>query len=321
MTWLMILIAVVVFFFTASVVVLLGVLSARRSVSMQARMRELFPASEIDRLRPDELGDGNRDSMPTISRLLSGRRIADQLYTELSAAGLTIRPSEFVGILAASVILFQVLAVLFAKSLLGIIAFALIGVLMPIFVLRNLQNKRRAAFNSQIADALTMMASSLRSGFSFLRAMQIVAQEMPDPISQEFNRIINEVNVGKHMDDALRSSVNRMKSYDFDLAVTAVVIQHQVGGNLAEILDTIAATIRERVRIIGEIRALTAEGKISGVILVLMPIVLALVIILFNPGFLSVLVEYKIGHILIGAAIILQIVGGFWINKMLSMDI
>jgi tight adherence protein B len=166
-----------------------------------------------------------------------------------------------------------------------------------------------------------LMSSSLRSGFSFLRAMQMVAQEMPSPISQEFDRIIGEVKVGRPLEDALRGSVARIRSYDYDLAVTAVLIQHHVGGNLAEILETIAGTIRERIRIIGEMRALTAEGRISGIVLVLLPIVLAAILSTLNPVYMSVLIKETAGHYLIGLAVLFQIIGSLIIRRMLVLDI
>ncbi|MHB1190818.1 MAG: type II secretion system F family protein, partial [Armatimonadota bacterium] len=165
------------------------------------------------------------------------------------------------------------------------------------------------------------MASSLRSGFSLLRAIQIVAQEMPPPISKEFARAVAEVGVGRPMEDALRSVVRRMRSYDLDLAVTAIIIHLQVGGNLAEILETIARTIRERLKILGEMRALTAEGRISGAVLVALPIVMALVLVVLNPGYIGVLIEERLGHYLIAGAVAMQILGGLVIKNMLSVDV
>jgi tight adherence protein B len=160
-----------------------------------------------------------------------------------------------------------------------------------------------------------MIASSLRSGFSLMRSMQMVSQEMPPPISEEFERVINEVNLGRPMEDALRESVSRVKSYDYDLMVTAILINQQVGGNLADILEIIAHTIRERLQIRGEMKALTAEGRISGVILVILPLVLAGLIAVLNPPYLLTLVTEPIGVYLIVTAVLLQIIGGLFIRK------
>jgi len=261
------------------------------------------------------------DRMPTISGILRGRRFTENLCLHIAAAGLRIRPSEFIGIVAASIIFFEALAVMFIHSLAGVVVFSIIGALLPMAYLSYHQWKRRAAFNGQIVGALMMISSSLRSGFSLLRAMQVVAQEMPAPISEEFNRIINEISIGRPMDDALKSIVARTKSYDFDLVVTAMMIQMQVGGNLAEILDTIASTIRERVRIMDEMRALTAEGRISGTLLFALPIFLGIALSFLNPKYMSVLTQEPVGHYLIGFAIALQIVGGMIIMRMLRLDV
>jgi len=306
---------------TVVIVLVVGMLTSMGSRRTSARLRELAqtPTSpRTSRLTPEA---GREDAAPTLTRLLGGYRLTEKLYVELAAAGLPIRPSEFAAIVAGCVILSQLLAALLVKSVLAYVLLAVVAASIPIVVLKSLQHKRRAAFDAQIVDAILMMASSLRSGFSFLRGMQMVANEMPPPISVEFGRVISEVNVGRPMEDALRSVVARVSSYDFDLVVTAVLIQHQVGGNLADILETIANTIRERVRVLGEMRALTAEGRISGVVLVILPIIMAVALALLNPKYMSILIKETIGHYLIGIAIVMQVIGGLIIKKMLVIDI
>ena len=316
----MALIAAGVTFIVVTLIILAILLLPIGPRSTRARLRRLTQPSAPS--APQLVSKMPReDAMPTVTKLLSGYRLTQNLYVQLSSAGLPIRPSEFIGIVAGSLILSQFLAILIVRSLLGYVLFAVIAVAIPLIVLKSLQYKRRMAFDTQLVDALLMMASSLRSGFSFLRAMQMVSQEMSPPISLEFARVISEVNVGRPLEDALRNVVTRVKSYDFDLAVTAVLIQHQVGGNLADILETIAGTIRERVKIIGEIRALTAEGKISGVILVLLPIFLAAFLISVHPTYISELINEPIGRYLAVTAIALQIIGTLIIKKMLLLDI
>jgi len=307
----------------AAVVLLVGLVAANPSRAVSTRFRKMVsPPPEKQYLPKDPVaGEKRPDLLPTVTAVLSGRRLTEKLYAELTAAGLPLRPSEFVGIAAGSVILSQFLAVLLAKNLFGYLLFAVIGVGLPYGVLRSLQRKRRAAFDAQIVDALMLIASSLRSGFSFLRSMQMVASEMPPPIAQEFQCVINEMNVGRPMEDALRSAVARVKSYDFDLVVTAVLIQFQVGGNLAEILEIIASTIRERVRIHGEIKALTAEGKLSGIILVLLPIGMGAILVALNPDYMRPLLFEKVGQYMIAAAVLLQIIGGLVIRKLLAMEV
>lgn len=284
------------------------------------RLETLVPTADTLHI-PADKPTGRQDMMPTLTSILSGRQVTEKLYSELASAGIPIRPSEFLGIITGSVILSQLLASLLIKGIGGYLLVAGIFALLPFLVLKTMQQKRREAFDAQIVDALMMISSSLRSGFSFLRAIQMVSQELPPPISQEFQRIINEVNVGRSMEDALRAAVTRVKSYDFDLVVTAVLIQLQVGGNLADILDTIAGTIRERTRINGEVKALTAEGRISGVVLVMMPVAMAGILLVINPPYIKTLITEPIGPYLICTAVILQVIGGIIIKKMLVLDI
>jgi tight adherence protein B len=287
---------------------------------MNARLRQLSGIHPVPQPIPASAGTDRVDSMPTVTKWLSGRHLTEALYTELAAAGLPIRPSEFLGIVAGSVILFQVIGLLFARSILSIVVLGVVSIAIPFMVIKYLQHRRRAEFGRQIVDALMLLVSSLRSGFSMLKGMQMIAQEMPPPISQEFGRAVSEVNVGRSLEDALRSIVARTKNYDFDLVTTAVLIQLQVGGNLADILETIAETIRERIRINGEVNALTAEGRISGVVLVLLPIGLGTALTFINPGYMSVLLHETIGHYLIAGAVMLQVLGALIIKKMLDLD-
>ena len=301
------------------VIVIVGVvfnMATARNRHTSTRLQELTsPTQPIQGQRP-----GVQDRMPTITAILKGHEITDRITTALAAAGLRFRPSEFVGIVAFAVIFSQIVALAIGRSVLLNVGMGIIGASTPIFVLKALQGKRRAAFDAQLVDALMMIASSLRSGFSFLRGMQVVAQEMPKPISEEFVRVVNEVGVGRTMEEALKNMVARMKSYDLDLAVTAILIQLQVGGNLSEMLETIAATIRERIRIYSEMRVLTAEGRLSGWVLVAIPIILFIVISRLNPTYMSFLWVEKLGHIFLAGAVTLMLIGGIVIKRMLVLD-
>ncbi|MHB0998499.1 MAG: type II secretion system F family protein [Armatimonadota bacterium] len=313
------LVAILTFTVTALLVVVISMVVAERNSNVSSRLRDI---SANDRPAAQQTESTIRsDTLPTLTKILSGRQLAEKLYLELSAAGLIIKPSEFIGIILFLIVILSAFTMLFTKNPLIYVAVIIISLSIPMLALRYMQIKRRNAFNDQIADTLTMMSSSLKAGFSLLRSMQIVANEMSQPIAGEFQRVIDEINVGKPLIDALKSSVSRMRSYDYDLAVTAINIQHQVGGNLSEILETIASTIRERMRIMGEMRSLTAEGKLSGVILIMLPIFMVLILNFLHPTYMIVLVKERIGHYLIAAGIMLQVIGSLIINKMLTIDI
>jgi tight adherence protein B len=309
--------AVITFVFVTSVIMLVDMLARGVPVTASSRLQSIMPES----LPGEGASTGDADRLPTLTRMLSAHNFAAHLQTEISAAGLMLRPSEYIGITICSVLVLQLIPMFLIRNITATIGFAIIGIALPYMVLKSLQSRRKNTFDKQLVGSLTMIASSLRSGFSLMRSMQMVSQEMPPPISVEFERVINEVNIGRPMEDALRESVSRVKSYDYDLMVTAILINQQVGGNLSEILDIIAHTIRERLQIRGEMRALTAEGRLSGVILVILPLALAGVIALLNPPYLMTLITEPIGIYLIVAAVMLQIVGGFFIKKILTIDV
>jgi tight adherence protein B len=202
-------------------------------------------------------------------------------------------------------------------SLLG----AIVGFAFPFVLVRSKTEKRMKAFNNQLGDALILIANSLRTGYSFMQASDMVAKEMRPPISSEFARTVKEMNLGITMEDSLGNLAKRIDSEDLELVLTAVLIQRQVGGNLSEVLDNIARTIRERVRIRGEIRTLTAQGRISGIIISLLPISLGMVIFAMNPSYVKVLFFHPLGKIMLGVAVIGQVVGILVIRRIVDIEV
>lgn len=168
---------------------------------------------------------------------------------------------------------------------------ALVGFIVLSFIpniyLSIRARQRVASFNNQLGDTISLMANSLRSGYSFLQTLDLVAREAPEPVSSEFRRVVQEVGLGRSTEEALAGLMRRLPSDDLDLLITAVNIQHEVGGNLAQVLDTIGHTIRERVRIKGEIRTLTAQGRISAYVVTGLPIFLGIFISVLNPDYMS----------------------------------
>lgn len=181
--------------------------------------------------------------------------------------------------------------------------------------------RRQKAFVNQLGDMLTMVANALRAGFSFLQAFELVAKEMDAPVGVEVRKVMNEINVGVTLEDALENMQRRVQSPDFELIVTAVLIQRQVGGNLAQILDTISGTIQERIRMRREVKALTAQGRASGVVLTLIPIALALILQMISPAYLEPLLASSIGHIAIAVAIVLEIIGYIVIMRIVDIKL
>lgn len=266
-------------------------------------------------------GQDRPDILPTITDYLSSNDIGKKLRLSLHQAGLRLRPAEFVALTVSGTIGMALVGLFLNGHLIMVIVMGIIGMIVPISILSFKQSQRTVKFDKQLPEALTLISSSLRTGYSFLHSCEMVINEMPMPISEEFAWVQGEVRLGVPMEQALQRMVQRVKSYDFDLVVTAVSIQLQVGGNLAEILDTISATIRERVRIQGEINALTAEGKLSGIIVFCLPIVLAIWLNLSQKDYFKPMIEDPGGLMAIIVVSILMVTGGFIIKKMVEIDI
>lgn len=211
-----------------------------------------------------------------------------KLARDLARADLKITLGEF---LVLRVALASIGALLgFAVPLGGRILLALILLLLgwfgPRYYVTYRKNKRQQAFNNQLSDVITLMSGALRSGYSLLQSMELVAREGPSPVSFEFDRVVREVGLGLSPEEALANLVERMQSEDLELLVTAINVQREVGGNLVEVMDTISTTIRERVKLVGEVKVLTAQQAYSGYIIAVLPIALALLLGVINPGYM-----------------------------------
>ena len=193
------------------------------------------------------------------------------------------------------------------------------GVLAGLAFLNIYIKRRQKAFTTQLGDMLVMVANALRAGFSFMQAFELIAKEMDAPIGREVQKVVNEVNIGVDVETALDNMQKRVNSPDFELVVTAVVIQRQVGGNLAQILDTISDTINNRVRMRREIMTLTAQGRASGVVLALMPVGVGFIMSLVNPAYLRPLFEEPVGQACVAGAIVMEIIGFLVIRRIVNI--
>ncbi|HEU4328185.1 MAG TPA: type II secretion system F family protein [Roseiflexaceae bacterium] len=258
-----------------------------------------------------------------------GKR-GSQIARNLARADLKLTVTEFIGIkILAALVGAGVGAFIGRASIQAQVVSALVGALVlsfgPDFYVGFAAKRRIKAFNNQLGDAISMLANSLRSGYSFLQSMELVSREAPIPTSNEFRRVVQEVGLGLSTETALDNLLKRVPSDDLDLLITAVNIQHEVGGNLAQILETIGHTIRERVRIKGEIQTLTAQGRMSGYVITLLPIGLAVVITMMNPEYMSPM--FKFGFppdawcCLPVASLILIAIGYFAIMKIVDIEV
>lgn len=236
-------------------------------------------------------------------------------------AGLPLLGSEFLAISAGGALLvFIIFALVTRNPVTGLLALLLFLAADFVFVQRRI-TKRLNNFQRQLADCLSLVANSLRAGFSFLQTMEIISREMEPPMSTEFERVMRDTSLGKSLDEALHDMDERVGSADFSLVVTAVLIQQQVGGNLATILDTIRSTITERIRIRREVNTLTAQGKMSGIVLACIPVALALFFYITSPEYLTPLLTTDIGKVAIIGTVFLVIVGFIIIRKIVDIKV
>jgi tight adherence protein B len=256
-------------------------------------------------------------AMANLNKVVEQRDFGANLSRELARADLKLKPSEYLFIWAGSIIGVPVLMFIFSFFLpalgspLILLIGALIGFMLPRFWLGRRKNGRLGAFNKQLPDTITLIANALRAGSSFLQAIELVVRESRPPVSTEFGRVIREVNLGLPFDAAMENMVRRVRSDDLELMATAITIQHQVGGNLAEILDSIAYTIRERVRIKGEIRTLTAQQRLSGYVVAGLPIGLAAFLFVAAPGFMDPMFLNPPAVLGLPAGVVILLFGGF----------
>ena len=247
----------------------------------------------------DTSGDSQQESVVVagLSRVMERQDLATRLSVDLARADLKMKPAEFVILWAITPIGFLAIAFVIGfilpglQNLVALVAFFLLGLYAPRFYLKRRQAKRLKAFGSQLPDTITLLANSLRAGSSFLQGIELVTREARPPISEEFERVVREMQLGVAMQPALNNLVRRVASEDLELMVTAIQIQSQVGGNLATVLDAIAHTIRERIRIHGEIQTLTAMQRYSGYVITLLPVGLAGLLFVISPSYIVPMFE------------------------------
>jgi len=252
-----------------------------------------------------------------LNKAVERRDFGANMARNLARADLKLKVSEYLLIWGATIVgipIFMFLAGFALPALQNpiiLLVGAVLGFILPRWYVRRRQGKRINQFNKQLPDTITLIANALRAGSSFLQAIELVVREARPPISTEFARVIREVNLGLPFEQALENLVRRVSSDDLELMVTAISIQYTVGGNLAEILDSIAYTIRERVRIKGEIRTLTAQQRMSGYVVAFLPIALVGFLTIIAPSFMEPMLDPEVNVAGIPTGIILFAIGGF----------
>jgi tight adherence protein B len=245
------------------------------------------------------------------------------LASSLAQADLKLKPAEYVAMMViASILGGGILWLIGGRQIFSAMIGVVIGLLLPRIYVSRKKTQRLQKFNEQLPDMLNLVVNGLRAGFSTVQALEAVSKELPAPISNEFRRVVQEMQLGLPMDTALDNLFRRIPSDDLDLIIAAINVQREVGGNLAEILDTISYTIRERVRIKGEIRVLTSQVMYSGRFLALLPIILSILLWLINRKYMMSLFDNLIcGIILVSLAAILIGLGYFIMTRIAQIEV
>jgi len=256
-----------------------------------------------------------------LDQAITRRGFGENIARELARADLKLTVSEYIAFNFISIIICGLIAFALYRSPIMGVAGAVVGLYLPRFYVRQRQQRRLNAFNEQLGDAINLLSNSLRSGYSLLQAMETVAKELPPPISVEFSRVVQEVGLGLSIQQALNNMLRRIRSDDLELIITAINIQHEVGGNLAEILDNISYTIRERVRIKGEIRVLTAQQRLTAYIIGFLPLGLGLFLHLINPEYIGSMFQEPCGWIMLGTGFFMMVTGFMIMRRITSIEV
>lgn len=299
-----------------SIVTIISRFFMRNKVRIESRLDKISKTEEntikIERRKEE------KSILNAISLIFHGEALK-KITNDLSLASVPLRAEEFIIIWVLASLGPSSLVALFKFNIFVCAALIAIGALVPPILLNNAKKKRMALFDKQLGDALSIMGNCLRAGFSFNQALESISSEMPDPISKEFTKTTREIKLGLSMEKALANMVNRLANRDLELIVSAVLIQRQVGGNLSEILDSIAETIKERLKLKGEIRVLTATGRTSGIIVGMLPVFIMAILMLINPGYVSMFFNTPIGIAMLCVGAVLETVGFLIVKKIVDI--
>lgn len=236
-------------------------------------------------------------------------------------ANLPVSGQEYMMLVGGSAFVIFVLMAIATFQFAEPLLFAFCWVIFASLYVQFKASRRMKAFTNQLGDAIAMLSNAIKSGFTFQQAMDIVAKELKGPVSEEFTRALNEIQLGVTLEEALEGICQRIKDDDFEMVAMAVVIQRQVGGNLSHILDTIGETIRDRIKLRGEIKSLTAEGVMSGWSIGLLPIILSVVCNVINPGYFDEMLASEYGEIIVIACLVSECIGGMIIKYIVNVKI
>jgi tight adherence protein B len=253
--------------------------------------------------------------------LAERRGILEQLEADLERANLPLRAAEALFFALVGGVLAAILVFLLTKSILMALVVLVVAALLPKAVINFRIGRRTKAFEQQLPDMLDLLAGTLRAGYSIGQGIEAVSREIGEPMSRELQRVVNEHRLGRSLEESLEGVAERMQSDDFAWAVMAIRIQREVGGNLAELLLTVSNTMTQRERLRRDVASLTAEGKMSAMVLGLMPFILGMVMFVINKQYVMALLTPGLGYMMLGGALVSMVIGFIWMKKMITVEV
>lgn len=316
-----------IFIFLVITLFLFFYLSVKHFVSNQGSISRLKKYTNFEEIKEEKRRVSKRDSNKELNfiaktvgnvKFLDGYKKGIQL--RLMRAHILLKAEEFISISIGLFCFMSFLLFLLTQSLLLTIGGGILGWLIPTYVINIKTKKRLKLLNDQLCDAIVLISNALKAGYSFFQAVDAVAKEMTGPIAEEFMQLQKEMNLGVATEKALEGLVERANSDDLELVITAVLIQRQVGGNLSIILDNISSTIRERINIKAEVKTITAQGRISGLIIAVLPVILGIILYIINPEHIGLLFKNPIGIAILGFSVLMELVGIYFISKIVKIE-
>ena len=282
---------------------------------VKKRLNKLAENVELEYIHDAVLNEKKKKRRIKVKPRLVSRRFEDSL----AMAGIHISAQEFMLLWACLTLGPGLVGILVDLDLIAVLGICVVGFAVPPVMVQRSKTKQQQLFNRQLGESLTIMSNCMRSGYSFQQAMHSISKEMQPPVSTEFGRVVREINYGATLEQALDHMAQRVSSKDLDLLISAVITSARVGANLSEILDTISETVRDRIRLREEVRVLSAQGRMSGLIIGLLPVVIILILMILNPDYLTNFVQHWLGKTLLVVSVCLEIIGFFVIRRMVDI--
>jgi tight adherence protein B len=311
----------------ATVTLLVIAISQVRGSGQRALSRRLEYLSRGETSRPSGVGDesllrpADRSKLGPLAGILGGSRQVESAALALERAGIPLRVGEYMTLRVAVAVLLVLLILVLTRNWLFALPMAPIGYFLPRWYVGRRRHARQARINAQLEEMLVLVSNSLKSGYGLLQSFEYASRQISPPLASELKRMIQDANLGAGAEAAIDALADRIASPDMEMVVTAIAIQRSVGGNLAQTLDNVAYTIRERDRIRGEIKTLTAQQRMTGIVIGALPIFVGLIMFAMNPDYMSPLFTETVGRVLLLIAAGLEVAGVFLIRSMMTFEV